>query len=553
VAQANAYQDAWAKHLGVPIEFTNSIGMKFRLIPPGEFLMGAADDDTAAQPSEKPQHKVTLTRPVLMGAHEVTVGQFRKFVEASGYKTNAETSGAGGEYWDFDQEKLARGSEVTWATPPFEQAADHPVCCVSWNDAQRFCEWLSRTDGRGYALPTEAQWEFACRAGTTTPTPFGSAFDPTKAEANIYRHHKGTCAVGSYPPNAFGLHDVIGNVYERCQDPRRNYRPEPATDPTGRLQDPVDSVLRGGCFSSGRLFQVRSATRAFDTTSRSYAGTGFRVAILDVAAPLAPARFESFTDTDVRRVAALPAAEQVEAVRKELMRRNPGFDGEVGHKIEGGVVTEFWFGIDWVTDISPIRVWSTLRRLRCRGTHAEYSQPDLSPLAGMNLAGLVSLELSTTQVSDAALVYFETCKDLNSLDLRATRVTDAGLAHFKGCKNLGKLDLHSAPITGAGLVHFKDCKQLIVLSLANTKTRNAGLAHIRVMPLKRLLIHNTDITDLTPLQGMPLEDIRLTPKNITQGLNLVRDIKSLKTIGIDATRFWPAAEFWERYDTGEFQ
>jgi hypothetical protein len=89
--------------------------------------------------------------------------------------------------------------------------------------------------------------------------------------------------------------------------------------------------------------------------------------------------------------------------------------------------------------------------------------------------------------------------------------------------------------------------------LADTKTSDAGLAHLKGMPLTRLFICDTDITDLTPLQGMPLNDIRLTPKNITRGLGILRDMKSLKTIGIDCNGSWPAAEFWERYDEGEFK
>ena len=90
-------------------------------------------------------------------------------------------------------------------------------------------------------------------------------------------------------------------------------------------------------------------------------------------------------------------------------------------------------------------------------------------------------------------------------------------------------------------------------ALDRTQVSDAGLAHFKGMPLKELSINDTGITDLTPLQGMPLEDIRLTPKNITKGLDILRDMKSLKTIGIAWKQAWPAAEFWERYDKGEFK
>ena len=156
-------------------------------------------------------------------------------------------------------------------------------------------------------------------------------------------------------------------------------------------------------------------------------------------------------------------------------------------------------------------------------------------------------------MSDAGLAHFKDCKNLTILGLDDTQVSDAGLAHFKDCKNLTILDLAGTKVSDAGLAHFKDCKNLTHLHLDGTQVSDAGLAHFKGMPLRLLWIDDTGITDLTPLQGMPLEEIRLTPKNITQGLDILRDMKSLKTIGIDWNQAWPAAEFWERYDKGEFK
>jgi serine/threonine protein kinase len=321
--------------------------------------------------------------------------------------------------------------------------------------------------------------------------------------------------------------------------------------------------------------------------------------------PSSPA-IAPFTDADVQRIAALPATEQVEEVRKELMRRNPGFDGKMEHKIEDRVVTELRIVTNQVTDISPIRVWSALRVLECTGTYDANYKPngllaDLTPLERMNLAGLTDLKLHDTKVTDAGMVYFKDCKDLIHLNLGNTKVTDRGLRQFKDCKNLRELHLWKAKLTDAGLANFKDCKKLTFLVLGNTSVSDAGLAHFKDcknltslllgdtrvgdaglihfkdckaltrlylhgtkvtdrglaqfkgMPLTLLWIDNTGITDLTPLQGMPLEDIRLTPKNITRGLDILRDMKSLKTIGISWNQFWPAVEFWERYDRGEFK
>ena len=104
-----------------------------------------------------------------------------------------------------------------------------------------------------------------------------------------------------------------------------------------------------------------------------------------------------------------------------------------------------------------------------------------------------------------------------------------------------------------GLAHFKDCKNLTLLNLPYTRVSDAGLANFKGMRLTELSIYNTAITDLTPLQGMPLEEIHLTPKNITKGLDTLRDMKSLKTIGIQFGKTWPPTEFWARYDKGEFK
>jgi serine/threonine protein kinase len=218
--------------------------------------------------------------------------------------------------------------------------------------------------------------------------------------------------------------------------------------------------------------------------------------------------FGPLTDGDVRRIAGLPPEQQVEEVRKELVRHNPGFDGKAEHATEGGVVTEFRIVTDHVTDVAPIRVFNALRVLECRGTHTDQSNgllADLTPLKGMNFASLKYLNLGDTRVSDE------------------------------------------------GLIPFKDCRALTRLSLAGTKVGDPGLARFKGTPLTALWIQDTGVTDLTPLQGMPLEEVRLTPKNITRGLDILRGIKNLKTVGVTPYQSWPAAEFWQRYDKGEFK
>jgi hypothetical protein len=263
-----------------------------------------------------------------------------------------------------------------------------------------------------------------------------------------------------------------------------------------------------------------------------------------------------FTDTDVQRIVALPAAEQIEEVRKELVRRNPGFDGKMEHKIEDGVVTEIKVVTDKVTDISPIRVFNALRVLDCSGTLTDKPNgqlADLTPLQGMNLAALTHLKLSDNKKLDAGMATFKHCKNLLEIHLWGTNLTDASLANFKDCNNLALLDIAVTPVSDAGLIYIKECKALTRLVVTGTKVSNAGLANFKGKPLTLLAIEHTGITDLDPLQGMPLETLRLTPKNITRGLDILRDLKSLKTIGIAYNQTWPAAQFWERYDRGEFK
>ncbi len=184
-AQARAHQEAWAEHLGVPVEFSNSIGMKLRLIPPGKFTMGSSREEIDFRfkqnvhpwvrerlPGEGPQHEVEITRPFYMGQTEVTVGQFRRFVQATGYQTQAEWEGGAARHFPNNDE-CRTDANTNWPNPGFAQTDDHPVVCVSWNDAVEFCNWLSRKEGKKYRLPTEAEWEYGCRAGSKGRWSFG--------------------------------------------------------------------------------------------------------------------------------------------------------------------------------------------------------------------------------------------------------------------------------------------------------------------------------------------------------------------------------------------
>ncbi len=261
--QATAHQDAWATHLNVPVERTDEAGVQLRLIPSGEFEMGQTPEqveallktepaanavEVSALRSEAPRHRVRITRPYYLGEREVTVGQFRRFVDATKYKTEAERDGFGGAVFDRGQMKLVSRPEITWREPGFKSKGDQrPVCQVSWNDAQAFCHWLSQQEAATYRLPTEAEWEFACRAGTTTTFYFGD--DPKELEFNAWfapASDGEAHPVGTKLPNAFGLCDMIGNVREWCQDAwdANYYVNSSAIDPLGPPKG-EERVVRG--------------------------------------------------------------------------------------------------------------------------------------------------------------------------------------------------------------------------------------------------------------------------------------------------------------------
>jgi formylglycine-generating enzyme required for sulfatase activity len=180
---------------------TNSIGMT--LVPAGDFRMGAADEDDLAEKAERRRRRVRIRRAYYLGVHEVTLGQFRAFVKATGFKTAAETDSGGASGYDAATRGFVyKSSKYSWQDPGYPQDDRHPAVNVNWYDAQAFCEWLSKQEGRTYRLPSEAEWECACRAGTTTRFTTGDAVEDLKAVANLcdlsLARHWDTATVARY-------------------------------------------------------------------------------------------------------------------------------------------------------------------------------------------------------------------------------------------------------------------------------------------------------------------------------------------------------------------
>jgi len=234
IAMPTRFFHAWAE----PQVITNFLHMKFVLVPKGSFIMGGRElpEEVVKKGGgkvvellrEHPTHRVEITRSYYLQTTEVTVEAFKAFVEATSYITGAELDGYSW-VWEGKWEKV---SGAYWRFPvgPFRSVRLeklHPVVHVSWYDAVAFCKWLSFMDGKVYRLPTEAEWEYACRAGTETPFFFGDTISTEEANYDgnftygagskgVYRNK--TTPVGSFPPNAWGLHDMHGNVWEWCSD-----------------------------------------------------------------------------------------------------------------------------------------------------------------------------------------------------------------------------------------------------------------------------------------------------------------------------------------------
>jgi len=533
---AKKHQEAWAEYLNVPVEYENSIGMKFRLIPLGEFTMGSAPAEidgalndlvkgniwtperAAYMKSEAPRHKVVLTRPIFLGVYEVTQKDYEAVMRAN--PAHFSNSGPG---------KVAVAG-VDTTTLPAET--------VRWTDAVEFCTRLSEQErreayysrtgelvtarqGTGYRLPTEAEWEFACRAGTATPFWTGARNEDVAAAA-WFATHAGSCThpVGKLRANPFGVFDMSGNVWEWVQDwwdstYYAQFANKPAIDPTGTELSEAERVIRGGYFDAAAS-HCRASTRFAVLPSHRDDHVGFRVALApfgsrDSAAfaaaanggngPAAKLNDPAFQKWMKQVAAEMSAARQVEAVKKKLQELNPGvltppFDGKVTPVITEGVVTTLKFVTDCVSDISPVRALTGLQELDCNGSDRMLGKLiDLSPLEGLHLI---------------------TLRCQNNPNLRDLSPLKGMRLNYLAC-DATKIE-SLVPLAGMSLTY-----------LICNDTQITDIAPLKNMPLNYLVLSNTKISDVTVLKGMPLTSLRL---NATQVVDL-SPLAGLKLSGLD--------------------
>jgi len=252
------------------------------VVPAGSFDMGSAVDDPGYHPWEGPQHQVTISNAFAVGRFEVTVAQFRLFIE----ETDLTIAGCRvwlgvGSGWIDDKAR-------SWDDPLYVQNDNYPVVCVSWNDAQRYVEWLSQRSGHTYRLLSEAEWEYAARAGSTTRYYWGNDASHSRMNFGADREMGGVARgrdqwvhagpVGSFPPNQFGLYDMLGNVSEWVSDCRREDYSQAPLDDAANAECRFDwRVVRGGSWLSGADI-TDSANRFWNSARSRVSVQGFRVA-----------------------------------------------------------------------------------------------------------------------------------------------------------------------------------------------------------------------------------------------------------------------------------
>ena len=264
---------------------TTILGMEFVFIPAGTYMMGSGmsaretaqkyGGQVGAYENEHPRHEVTITKPFYLQTTELTVGQWRAFVQETGYQTEAETSGGS---WIWTGLKWEKKEGYYWDNPGFVQTEDHPVSCISWNDAQAFIQWIVKKENDVYRLPTEAEWEYACRTGGTTQFFYGNG----TTGLGEYAWYQDNSEMRTHPvaqkkANGWNLYDMHGNVYEWCQDWYGDYSSGPATDPTGPALD-SHRVIRGGGWISAAS-NCRSANRGKFVPDSRFNTLGFRLAM----------------------------------------------------------------------------------------------------------------------------------------------------------------------------------------------------------------------------------------------------------------------------------
>ncbi|MEL6108897.1 MAG: SUMF1/EgtB/PvdO family nonheme iron enzyme [Planctomycetota bacterium] len=485
-----------------------------RRIQPQEFEMGAQDStpfnkdhSTYNLQDDRPIHAVILTTPFYLASHEVTRGQFAAFVDDTDYETTAERQSRGIVGWDpkddAARDEIVRSfrsvSTFTWRDPGFDQTDDHPVVGVSYKDALAYCRWLSKRENATYRLPTEAEWECACRAGTTTAFSFGDDYrDIIHRQANLgnveleraFRHRVNrqwlvdvrkqiddgaifTAPVGGYPANAWGIHDMHGNVWEWCRDRYldtyyEQFKREQHNAIRPRAIDPVCDeewieegewrVIRGGSWFNSPV-QCRSGTRGFFEAEDAACYVGFRVVREVSSDEQLQARLRHLASEDALAKLITAAARASEPVGRDIRL-------ELACDDINEQTFEDIFQIQRPIDLElrpPGKLTRATIAAVCRapnltGVTFRAGGDDLDSSSFAPLAEHPELEhLQITgigELDDSVVDFFREADRLRSLHLQGRSITDAGLFRLPAFEALRTLRLSQTQVGGTSLARF---------------------------------------------------------------------------------------------------
>lgn len=300
-----------------------NINVELVWVAPGTFLQGSPETELGREPDEI-QHRVTISKGFYIGKYPITIEQFQSFVNQTRYKTEAERGTSGGFGWNGQD--LVQSPEFDWRNPGYPSSTSHPVTIITLEDAQAFCKWLSSKSKMKVQLPTESQWEFACRAGSQERTYAGDTDEHIDEIAWTKVNALGAQAVGGKKPNSLGIFDMCGNVSEWCLDIFGRYPATSQTDPVATKPDAGEklrNVLRGGSWNRDRR-RARSAARFRSDPKSRNADIGFRVVVMR------PGNQPDVAELDANEFDAVANTIAEPSVQQETSRSQAPLDGEVG-------------------------------------------------------------------------------------------------------------------------------------------------------------------------------------------------------------------------------
>ncbi|MDB5340670.1 MAG: hypothetical protein JWN70_6289 [Planctomycetaceae bacterium] len=572
----------WPLHAADDVR--SSVGINLRLIEAGRFEMGEHDlgpgflkDHSDFQTADvRPVHPVVLTKPFYLATTEVTVGQFKQFVADTGYKTSAEINATGGVGWDpkppADNPRgvgtFRDGGGFNWKQPGFDQEDSHPVTGVSFADAKAFCAWLSKKEGVKYRLPTEAEWEYAARAGTESYFSFGDAYRGViQRFANIGNvelelafpdrvrrqwlvdvkvdpadKHVFTAPVGSYHANPWGLFDTYGNVWEWCEDDYLDTAYAPYVSQNyqqvrKRAIDPLNTekwsnqgewrVIRGGSWFNAPI-QCRSSCRGYFEATDAACYIGFRVARDAPDADVAAAK-QRFDQSEAARMTVERLADRIQERRTGRLT----IDVNLQQK---ELTEEFLKALEALDEPVDLHLNASYKLLATQ--LRELGR--IPQLKGLSING------ADKTVADADLAMLSNHPQLEWLQLSGVpQLTNEVLQHLRKMERLEFLQLDGTAITDDGLQQLRELKRLKSLRLNGTASRGLVLARFQGSPLERFSCDHLSDEGARLLSKFPkLVEVSVGGSPITGvGLADIARLPSLQSLALAGCRELKDADF----------